>query len=367
MNHMGKKRMIVKIGSSSLTNERGEIDRYKFTDHILAIAKIQKMGHEVIVVSSGAVAAGFRKLGYSSRPITLKGKQASAAIGQGLLIQSYMEALLKFDTLAAQILLTRSDFNNQVRFRNAYDTIMELLDRKVIPIINENDTVSIEELTFGDNDMLSALVSGLVHADLLVILTDINGLYDQNPFKYPNASRIDFLNEITDVQMKATDGAGSKVGTGGMYSKLNAAKTAMELNVPVFIGTGKGEDKLISILNGTGDGTYLSNQQMKKINTKRQWIALHSTVKGKIYVDKGAEKALVHGGGSLLSPGIVKIDGSFLSGEVVEVRFENQLIARGEVSCSSQYLTQTAHEKNRIKEVIHRDKLVLESNRSEGK
>ena len=192
---MRKKRVIVKIGSSSLTNDKGEIDQEKFNDHIHAVAALREAKHEVILVSSGAIAAGFSRLGYPSRPVTIKGKQAAAAVGQGLLIQSYIEKFGEFNIIPAQILLTRNDFSNRERYRNAFGTMMELLERGILPIINENDTVSVEELTFGDNDMLSALVSGFIHADQLIILTDINGLYDSNPRTNPLAKKLDSLEE----------------------------------------------------------------------------------------------------------------------------------------------------------------------------
>ena len=257
---MEKKRIVVKIGSSSLTNDKGEIDQEMFNDHIQAVAALRQAGHEVLLVSSGAVAAGFSKLGYSSRPITLKGRQAAAAVGQGLLIQSYIDKFSEFSIVPAQILLTRDDFTNRGRYRNAYATIMELLERRILPIINENDTVSVRELTFGDNDMLSSLVSGFVRADQLIILTDVNGLYDANPQNNPEAKKFDLLEEISDEMLGYTEGSSSKVGTGGMKSKLLAAKTALSVGVPVFIGRGKGTNKLIEILEGKGDGTYISNK-----------------------------------------------------------------------------------------------------------
>ena len=247
---MEKKRIVVKIGSSSLTNDKGEIDQEMFNDHIQAVAALRQAGHEVLLVSSGAVAAGFSKLGYSSRPITLKGRQAAAAVGQGLLIQSYIDKFSEFSIIPAQILLTRDDFTNRGRYRNAYATIMELLERRILPIINENDTVSVRELTFGDNDMLSSLVSGFVRADQLIILTDVNGLYDANPQNNPEAKKFDLLEEISDEMLGYTEGSGSKVGTGGMKSKLLAAKTALSVGVPVFIGRGKGTNKLIEIIEG---------------------------------------------------------------------------------------------------------------------
>ncbi|MGJ7921088.1 glutamate 5-kinase [Neobacillus sp. LXY-4] len=361
---MEKQRVVVKIGSSSLTNAKGEIDYEKFTDHIQAIAALREDGHEVVLVSSGAVAAGFSRLGYPSRPVTLKGKQAAAAVGQSLLIQSYMEHLGKFNIVPAQILLTRNDFSKKGRYRNAYSTITELLERGILPIINENDTVSVEELTFGDNDMLSALVSGLVHAEHLIILTDINGLYDANPRTNPDAKRFDFLDEVTDEMLGVADGTGSNVGTGGMLSKLIAAKTALSLGVRVFIGHGNGRQKLLEILEGNGDGTYIGSDQLTTVTNNKQWIALHSKVSGKIYVDKGAEDALLLYGRSLLPAGIYDVEGTFEKGEVVEVIGSSGLLGKGEVLYSSAELLNVMGKRTDelssvvTIEVIHRDKWV---------
>ncbi|GKU80739.1 glutamate 5-kinase [Niallia sp. NCCP-28] len=364
---MEKKRIVVKIGSSSLTNAKGEIDEQKLSDHIASIAILKRFGHEVILVSSGAVAAGFAKLGYPSRPVTLKGKQAAAAVGQSLLIQNYIKQFAQFDIIPAQILLTRNDFSKRDRYRNAYSTLMELLERGILPIINENDTVSVEELTFGDNDMLSALVSGLVHAGQLIILTDINGLYDSNPKDNPDAKRYDFIEEITEEFMKGAEGSGSKVGTGGMKSKLVAAETAISLGVKVFIGNGSGKEKLISILEGHGDGTYIGKDELTAINNNRQWISLHSTVQGSLYVDKGAETALMNHGSSLLPAGIYKIEGIFEKGNVVEVIGESGRIGKGEVLYSSDELMTIIGKKSEECKnaehpsrttVIHRDKWV---------
>src|SRR5699024_9047957 len=235
---------------SSLTNDYGEIDDVKLTSHVDAIAALKRANHTVILVSSGAVAAGFKQLGYPNRPVTVKGRQAAAAVGQGLLIQAYNEKFQEHDLVAAQILLTRSDFSNRNRYRNAFQTMNELLAQNIIPIINENDTVAIDELTFGDNDMLSALVSGFIHADQLIILTDIDGIYTDNPMKNPEAKKYHFLEDITDDVLAQATSEGSQVGTGGMKSKLEAAKTALSLGVSVFIGKGEGESKLVHIIEG---------------------------------------------------------------------------------------------------------------------
>lgn len=364
---MMKKRIVVKIGSSSLTNENGEIDQVKFVDHVNALAELRSAGHEVLLVSSGAVAAGFKRLGYCTRPITLKGRQAAAAVGQSLLVQSYIDKFSEFGIVPAQILLTRDDFSNRDRYKNAYATMSELLERRVLPIINENDTISVRELTFGDNDMLSALVSGLMKADQLIILTDVNGLYDSNPNENPDAQKIDLLNEITDDMLSFADESGSSVGTGGMKSKLLAAKTALSVGVPVFIGKGFGKDKLTNMINGHGYGTYILNEQQNSITINQQWIAMHSEASGKIYVDEGAEEAILYNSKNLLPAGVFKVQGNFKKGDVVEVFGLNGLIGKGEVTYSAKELQKaigkrSEEQTNRVRttqvEVIHRVKWV---------
>jgi len=356
-----KKRIVVKIGSSSLTNTKGEIDHDKLQDHISALSVLKQQGHDVLLVSSGAVAAGFRRLGYPSRPVTLKGKQAAAAVGQSLLIQYYSELFNEHKITAAQILLTRTDFSKKERYKNAVATFTELLERDIIPIINENDTVSVSELTFGDNDMLSALVSGLIHADHLIILTDINGLYDDHP-KKPAAKRIHHLTTISDDALKIAEGAGSKLGTGGMQSKLLAARTALQSGVKVFIGKGTGANKLIDILDGHGDGTYIGNEQQTSLPTPKQWISF-TEVSGKLYIDQGAAQAILQNGKSLLPAGIYKLEGIFDKGDVVEVYDQSQLLGRGEVLYTSDELALALGKRtdeifSTSTEVIHRDKWV---------
>jgi len=371
---MAKKRIVVKIGSSSLTNEQGEIDQGKLDDHVHAIAALRQANYEVILVSSGAIAAGFGGLGYSSKPVTVKGKQAAAAVGQSMLIRTYMEKFSNFDLIASQILLTRADFSDQDRYKNAFATITELLERGVLPIINENDTVSVEELTFGDNDMLSALVSGLLHADELIILTDINGIYNGNPKTDAEAKKIEHLEMVTDEMIEATGSTGSKVGTGGMKSKLMAARTALSLGVSVFIGKGEGDKKLLHISRGVGDGTYISNTSKEALNTKRQWIAIHSECAGEIYIDDGAADAILYHGKSLLPAGVVHFSGNFNRQDVVKVYSSQGLLGKGEVNCSSLELDKVIKSRKKpsaepvftFVEVIHRDKWVTAGKLKEG-
>lgn len=365
---MNKQRIVTKIGSSSLTNANGGLCYEKLTEHSNALAQLKKQGHDVILISSGAVAAGFTKLGYPTRPVTIAGKQAAAAVGQGLLMQGYEEAFSHHSIVVAQLLLTRNDFLSQEQYSNAYAVLEELLQRGVVPIINENDSTSVEELTFGDNDMLSALVGGLVHADNLIILTDINGLYDEDPRKNPHAKKYHYLASIHDELLEQAKNTGSKVGTGGMRSKIEAAKTATSLGMNVFIGTGNGAQKLVDILEGKGDGTYIGTPSKKPVKNKKQWIALHSTTSGKIIIDDGAATAILSKGRSLLPVGIKEVYGAFQKDDVVEVvTIKGKVIGKGQVNYSSEELRaikgkgslEAKKQTNcRYDEAIHRDQWI---------
>lgn len=365
---MKKQLVVVKIGSSSLTNTSGTISEQKMYDHVMALAYLKEQGHDVILISSGAVAAGFGSLGYPSRPKTVAGKQAAAAVGQGLLMQNYILLFKEFKIVPAQILLTREDFYSQERFHNLFSTMNELLQRGVIPIINENDSVSIEELTFGDNDMLSALVSGFLHANALIILTDVNGLYDGNPKVSKEAKKYHFIPEVSDELLGIAGDSGSSVGTGGMKSKLQAAKKALSLGVSVFVGTGNGREKLSDILAGKGDGTYIGGPFQTQMQMRKQWIAYHSHVGGIIEIDEGAEKAIVQNGKSLLPVGVTNVIGEFNALDVVVVRNQKgRVVGKGQCYYSSLDLQKvkglpSEHSKgysiNKKAEVIHRDNWV---------
>ncbi len=363
-----KHRIVVKIGSSSLTNPTGGLSREKLEEHVAALAALKKAGHEVILVSSGAVAAGFTTLGYPSRPVTLEGKQAAAAVGQGLLIQAYNDALRAQQLNGAQILLTRDDFSKRNRYHNAQRALNELLKRGTIPIINENDCVAVDELTFGDNDMLSALVAGFLRADDLIILTDTDGLYDADPRTNPHAKKFTLIEDITpEIEALAGD-AGSSVGTGGMRSKIHAAKFALSLGIDIFIGTGTGADKLLDILTGKGEGTYFRNQMKAPLKSHKQWIAFHAESDGKIEVDQGAAQALLYEGKSLLPSGITAVTGEFTCGQVVKiVDTQGNLLGKGEVNYSAEQLEQVKGESTTFSkeklgihrvEVVHRDNWV---------
>ncbi|HJV46123.1 MAG TPA: glutamate 5-kinase [Bacillota bacterium] len=363
-----KLRVVVKIGSSSLTEEEGGIAHTKLNDHVDALASLINQGHEVILISSGAVAAGFTALGFHSRPTTIEMKQASAAVGQGQLIHTYSQSFARYNIPVAQILLTRRDFSSRKMYINAHNTMSALLGRGAIPIINENDTVSVDELTFGDNDMLSALVAGFLHADLLIILTDTDGLYNANPKTDPNAQKLDYVPRVTKEIEEMAGGAGSKVGTGGMRSKVIAAQTALSFGVRVFVGFGQGEDKLIRIIQGEGAGTYFGSDHLSNMKSKKQWIAFHADVMGSIVVDQGAKTALLELGKSLLPSGITDVHGTFSEGDVIEViTSEGEKIGKGLINYSSQAIEKVKGNSSEVAmaiakaskpEVIHRDEWV---------
>ncbi|WP_110114069.1 glutamate 5-kinase [Bacillus sp. CGMCC 1.16541] len=365
---MKKQRIVVKIGSSSLTNDVGTLSEQKMRNHVEALAYLKQQGHDVILISSGAVAAGFGSLGYMTRPKTVAGKQAAAAVGQGLLMQGYLSLFSEYNIVPAQMLLTREDFYSQERFRNLYSAMSELLERGVLPIINENDSVSIEELTFGDNDMLSALVSGFLHANALIILTDINGLYDGNPNVSKSAKKYHFIPAVTDELVGVAGDSGSSVGTGGMKSKLLAAKKALSLGVSVFVGKGEGKEKLVDMLAGKGDGTYIGGPFQTQMQMKKQWIAHHSQVAGVIEIDEGAERALIQNGKSLLPVGITTVIGTFNALDVVVVRNQKgQTIGKGQIYYSADDLQKVkglpseqakSYSINQRAEAIHRDNWV---------
>ncbi|WP_028546733.1 glutamate 5-kinase [Paenibacillus taiwanensis] len=360
-------RIVVKIGSSSLTSEHGGLNKNQIKYYAHELKSLIDLGLQVVLVTSGAVAAGFRAIGYETRPKQLHEKQAAAAVGQALLMQAYQESLQPYGITAAQILLTRQDFANRKRGHNAHMTIEELLKQGMIPIVNENDTVSVDELKFGDNDTLSALVANLVHAESVIIITDTDGLYTADPRSNPDARRFERIEQITDQIYAYAGGAGTSVGTGGMRSKLDAARIAMRGGVRAFVGRVHETGDLLQAVNGSGKGTYFETQ-LHSLPVKKQWLGFHSTPLGRISVDEGAEHALLIKGSSLLPAGITDVHGQFHPGDVVEViGVDGRLIGRGIVNYDCAQLRKVAGwstaevlmalEVARI-EVIHRDEWV---------
>lgn len=309
------KRIVVKIGSSSLTSLHGEISRKKLEKLVEQLVKLKDNGYEVLLVSSGAVAAGYRKLGFLERPKSLPEKQAAASIGQGLLMEAYSDLFLSHGYVASQILITRGDFSDETRYNNVRNTINVLVDRGIIPIINENDTVTVDRLRFGDNDTLSAKVAGLVGADFLAVLSDIDGLYTDNPVKNPEATRIERVKAITPEIEAAAGDAGSAVGTGGMKSKLDAFKIAMASGIKGFLGDATEKDIIYRSVLGEAEGTYFeADQDMDYLNRKKQWIAFNSGPVGEIIMKM--DDQIPH---SVEFHNISAIKGNFKQGDVVRI------------------------------------------------
>ena len=252
---MARKTIVVKIGTSSLTEKSGKLDIARLRALTAQVAHARDAGHQVIMVTSGAIAAGYSLLGYQERPVAVPAKQASAAVGQGLLMEEYARCLSDHGYVAAQLLLTRADFSDRRRYHNAFSALEVLLSRGAVPVINENDTVSIAELKLGDNDMLSAQVAAMVHADLLLLLTDTDGLYTADPRTDPDAKHIPFVEKVTPEIEALAHGAGSANGTGGMATKIRAAQVAAESHIPTVILAGDDPENLYRVFEGENIGT----------------------------------------------------------------------------------------------------------------
>ncbi len=352
---MNKKLIVVKIGTSSITDREGNISRNKLENIVRQICDLRDMGHSVIIVSSGSIAAGFRRLGYTMRPGTVQRKQAAAAAGQGLLMEMYTEALDSRGYVSAQILLTRTDFTDMERYRNAFNALGTLLKAGAVPIINENDSVATDEIKLGDNDTLSAQVAGMMHADLLILLTDVDGLYTMDPSR-KGAERIPEVGKITDEIRKLAGGAGSGNGTGGMKTKLSAAGFATTAGVPVFICSYKDKDSVKHAAEGTGRGTLF--RAVNRLSTRLQWMAFYAKPKGNIYVDPGAEEAITRRGKSLLRKGVCAWEGDFEAGDVVNILTAetHRHLGKGTVGFSRRELDNSSED---INEVIHKDNMAV--------
>ncbi|WP_338447988.1 glutamate 5-kinase [Niallia oryzisoli] len=313
-------RIVIKIGSSSLTSRHGEISHKKLEKLADEIVHLKDLGHEVVLVSSGAIAAGYRKLGCLKRPSSLPEKQAAASIGQGLLMESYSKLFLSNGYVASQILITRSDFLDEDRYKNMRNTLNVLLERGIIPIVNENDTVTIDRLKFGDNDTLSAKVAGIIDADQLVILSDIDGLYDADPSKHLHASLVEHVNEITAEIEASAGGSGSSVGTGGMKSKIEAVKIAMASGITTFLGNASKKNIVKDAVIGKARGTYFkADTPALHLNQRKKWIAFHSHPEGEIIITKEAKIRMVEEHKSLLASGIQDLNGQFEKGAVIRI------------------------------------------------
>lgn len=359
--------VVVKVGSSSLSNPSGGLDRDKLQHIVDELAGLHREGVSLLLVSSGAVAAGFNKLGFRRRPRSIAARQAAAAVGQGILIEEYTHRLQQHGITAAQILLNRSDFSDRTRYVNAFNTLTLLLRKRILPIINENDTVSVDELTFGDNDRLSALVAGMVKADLLILLSDVDGLYDANPHQVREAKLISDVPHITPEIERMAGDAGSPFGTGGMRSKVEAAKIATASGVPVFLGRADRPGIVRDAYHGRARGTYFSASG-EPLPNRKQWLRFMTQEAGRLGVDDGAAEALLCQGKSLLASGIRTVSGQFAAGDVVLITHRGEPIGKGITRYSSQQLEQLKGKRSEEIEaqlnmpaepVIHRDQLVL--------
>lgn len=326
--------------------------------------QLKDEGHEVLVVSSGAVAAGYRKLGCLERPTSLPEKQAAASIGQGLLMEAYSELLLSHGYVASQILITRSDFLNENRYNNVRNTLNVLLERGIIPIVNENDTVTVDRLRFGDNDTLSAKVAGLVDANMLIILSDIEGLYNADPRTNSDALLVEKVHNITPAIEAAAGDSGSTVGTGGMRSKIDAVKIAMASGISTFLGKAGTKNILVDAVNENAKGTYfVPKTDNTNLDQKKQWIAFNSGPEGEVYITEEAKAKMINQKTGLLREGIVEINGEFKKGSVVRIMdHEGNSVGLGVINFSYEQLkvklegTKQLHSNN--EKVVDHDDLV---------
>lgn len=364
--------VVVKIGTSSLTQpQTGQIALSTIASLVEVLCQLQQLGHRVILVTSGAVGVGCRRLGLTERPQQIALKQAIAAVGQGRLMRIYDDFFTSFDQPIAQILLTRGDLTERNRYLNIFQTFRELLNLGIIPIVNENDTVAVEELKFGDNDSLSALVAGVVQADWLFLLTDVEGLYSADPRTNPTAQVIPIVESMDDLSrlgVRAT-GQGSRWGTGGMATKITAAQIATESGVRTVISLGRCPEKILLILQGEAIGTQFVPKP-RPFSARQRWIAHGLVPTGKLYLDPGAVQAIRDRGKSLLAAGIIKVEGDFVSQDAVLICDpDGEELARGLVNYSSQELQKIQGlQSDNIPDVlgyespetvVHRDNLVL--------
>lgn len=358
---MEAKRIVIKIGSSSLTSINGEVSRRKLEKLVGEVVRLKENGHEVLLVSSGAVAAGYRRLGFLSRPESLPERQASASVGQGLLIETYSDIFMSHGYVASQILITRSDFSDEHRYNNARNTINVLLERGIVPIVNENDTISMDFLKFGDNDTLSAKVAGLVDADQLIILSDIDGLYDADPRKDDNANLLHEVNAITPAIEAAAGDPGSANGTGGMKSKIDAVKIAMASGISSFLGNAVTKHILYDAVYHEAKGTYFEpKENIHNLNQKKQWIAFNSGPEGKITVNDTAKEAVINQSMSIAPTDIHTINGRFNKGAVVKIYdLQGEVIGLGAVNYSSEALGKLINETD--PEMKNDEKVAIES------
>ncbi|MEK8025552.1 glutamate 5-kinase [Pseudaquabacterium rugosum] len=365
------RRIVVKVGSSLVTNEGRGIDAAAVGTWCRQLAALVAQGREVIMVSSGAIAEGMKRLGWKTRPTEINELQAAAAVGQMGVAQMYETQLRQHGIGSAQVLLTHGDLADRERYLNARSTLLTLLQLKVVPVINENDTVVTDEIKVGDNDTLGALVANLVEADALIILTDQRGLYSADPRKNPDARFIDVATAGTPELEQMAGGAGSGIGTGGMITKILAAKRAARSGASTVIAWGREDDVLLRLAAGEDIGTALL-AGTAKLAARKQWMADHLQLRGAVVVDDGAAAKLRNDGVSLLPIGVVEVEGEYHRGDVIAVRtLQGAEIARGLANYGSAECRLIARKPSsqiagllgyaNEPELIHRDNLVMKA------
>ena len=364
------KRIVVKVGTSTITYANGKRNFSQIDRLARELSDLQNQGKEMILVSSGAVAVGVDRLGLPAKPSTIPGKQACAAVGQGVLMHTYEKLFADYGQIVAQVLITRTEAIDRHRYTNCRNTFMTLLQQGVIPIVNENDVVALDELKIGDNDNMSALVAGIVDADLVIILSDIDGLYTANPATHPEATLVHTVQEITPEIEASAGGVGSSRGTGGMATKIQAAKAATNSGIQLVIASGTEKNAIPRILQGEEIGTLFVSRE-NRLQFRKRWLAFGAKIQGSIVVDDGCAKAIRKAGGcSILPAGIYQVVGDFQSGSTISViDKEGHELARGLVhytaselerikGCKSSDIEGILGHKN-YDEVIHRDDLVI--------
>ena len=363
------KRLVVKVGSGLITAPGQGPDSKRIAALAADLAAVIADRREVALVSSGAIVTGMARLGLETRPRSIPEKQAAAAVGQSALMWHYEQAFKKHGLMVGQVLLTGQDISDRGRYLNARNTLLALLDFDVVPVINENDTVAVDEIKVGDNDNLAALVAHLIDADLLVLLTDVDGLYTGDPRRDPSARRVDTVAAITgDIQRLVYDEAGG-VSVGGMSTKLEAAQKAGASGIPMIIASGREPSVVTRLLKGEDLGTYFQPRD-DRLAARKRWIAFAVRPQGRLTVDAGAKKALTERGKSLLPSGLVEVAGDFQAGEVVALmEAAGGEFARGLVNYDAVELRKIRGAKTAdieralgykgFGEVIHRDNLVV--------